>query len=72
MLLQEPVHESLYIYRGVTEAHWRHSHMFKALGADKSKAVLKVRVYPKLVKEGGSINNCNEFFVTKCLDNVLL
>jgi hypothetical protein len=72
MLFQEPVYKLLYIYRGVTEAHWCHSHVFKALGADKSKAVLKVRVYPKLVKEGGSINNYDEFFVTKYLDNVLL
>ncbi len=72
MLLQEPVYESLYIHRGVTEAHWRHSHVFKALGADKNKVVLKVRVYPKLVKEGDSINNYNEFFVIKYLDNVLL
>jgi hypothetical protein len=72
MLLQEPVYELLYIHRGVTEAHWCYSYMFKALGANKSKAVLKVRVYLKLVKEGGSINNCNEFFITKCLDNVLL
>ncbi len=72
MLLQEPVYELLYIYRGVAEAYWRHSHVFKASGANKSKAVLKVRIYLKLVKEGGSINNYNEFFVIKCLDNVLL